>query len=184
MVVADDFLLQVAGISASLLGFFVVGVFFFVQRGMFPEVAEHAQRYLQAATGTIIVLYGLILFLSLALVVAPLQWVSVLYLVFSAVLLWSVWRTSVAVSRLHRLIPLRLTSQLGLWLAAAALVAAPWIPAGFAPSRNHFAVAIAIAGLFAFASTASLVLFAFEISRLEAEAGKAASRMRVTEGKE
>lgn len=30
--VSDPFLLQLAGITASLLGFFVVGVFFYVQR--------------------------------------------------------------------------------------------------------------------------------------------------------
>lgn len=166
--VSDAFLLEVAGIAASLLGFFAVGVFFFVQRGMFPRAAEHAQRYMQAATGSIIVLYGMTLVLSLALVVLPASWVSVMYLGFSLVLLWSVVRTNSAIRRLYRALDIRLMSPLVMWSAAVVIVSVPWVLGGVAPSRSHLALAIGLIGLFAFTSSASLVLSAFDISRLEA----------------
>jgi len=166
--VSDAFLLEVAGIAASLLGFFVVGVFFFVQRGMFPAAAEHAQRYMQAATGSIIVVYGMTMVLSLALVVLPASWVSLMYVGFSLVLLWSVAQTNSAIRRLHRALDIRLMSPLAMWSAAVAIVGIPWVLGGVTPSRVHLAVAIGVIGLFAFTSSASLVLSAFDISRLEA----------------
>lgn len=166
--VSDAFLLEVAGIAASLLGFFVVGVFFFVQRGMFPRAAEHAQRYMQAATGSIIVLYGMTMVLSLALVVLPPSGVSVLYIGFSLVLLWSVARTNSAIRHLHRALGIRLMSPLAMWSATAAIAVIPWILGGVAPTRVHLAWAIGVIGLLAFTSSASLVLAAFDISRLEA----------------
>jgi hypothetical protein len=166
--VSDAFLLEVAGIAASLLGFFVVGVFFFVQRGMFPKAAEHAQRYMQAATGSIIVLYGMTLALSLALVVLPASGVAVMYLGFSLVLLWSVTRTNSAIRRLHRALGIRLMSPLAMWSATAAIVGVPWVLGGVAPTRVHLAWAIGVIGVFAFTSSASLVLAAFDISSLEA----------------
>ncbi|HUG32921.1 MAG TPA: hypothetical protein VMM14_08510 [Acidimicrobiia bacterium] len=67
--VSDSLLLELAGIAASLLGFFVVGVFFYVQRGLFPHAGQAAQQYMQAATRTVIVLYGMTLGTSLGLVV-------------------------------------------------------------------------------------------------------------------
>ena len=166
--VSDAFLLEVAGIAASLLGFFVVGVFFFVQRGLFPGAAEHAQRYMQAATGSIIVLYGMTLVLSLALVSLPTSWVSLMYVGFSLVLLWSVGRTNVAIRRLYQALDIRLMSPLAMWSAAVVIVAAPWVVGGVSPTRVHLALAIGVIGLFAFMSSASLVLSAFDISRLEA----------------
>lgn len=177
--VSDAFLLEVAGIAASLLGFFVVGVFFFVQRGMFPAAAEHAQRYMQAATGSIIVAYGMTMVLSLALVVLSLSWVSLMYIGWSLVLLWSVARTNSAIRRLHRALDIRLMSPLVLWFATAAIVGIPWVLGGTSPSRAQVALAVGVTGIFAFASSASLVLSAFDISNLEASvARRGMKRMR------
>lgn len=174
--VSDAFLLEVAGITASLLGFFVVGVFFYVQRGVFPTAGQEAQRYLQAVTRTAIVLYGMTLTLSLGLVVLEPVWNSVLYAGLSVVLLWSVTRTSLAIRRLHHALGIRLMPQVSMWLAAAAVVAAPWVLAGGLPSRTHLTVAIALLGGFAFVSSASLVLSTFDISRLEASAEMSLAR--------
>lgn len=166
--VSDALLLEVAGIGASLLGFFVVGVFFYVQRGMFPQAAEHAQRYLQAATASVIALYGMLLVLTLALVALPTAWVGFLHLGLSAMLLWSVAQTSVAIRRLHDALRIRVMSQLGMWSATASIIGVPWVLGGPDPSRSHLALACALIGVLAFISSASLVLSAFDISALEA----------------
>lgn len=168
--VSDAFLLEVAGIAASLLGFFVVGVFFYVQRGMFPNAADQARRYLQAATRTVILLYGMTLLLSLALVVLGPQLVSLIYAALSVLLLGSVSHTSVAIRRLHEAVEIRVMSQLGMWSAAAAIIGLPWILGGSNPTRQDLTLAIALIGIFAFTSSASLVLSTFDISRLEARA--------------
>ena len=174
--VSDALLLEVAGIAASLLGFFVVGVFFYVQRGIFPDAGEHAQHYLQAATRTVIVLYGMVLFVSLGLVAMELPRVSLLYAVLSVVMLWSVFRTSRAIRALRAVLDVRVTSQIGMWLAAVAIVGIPWMLGGADPTREHLTAAVASIGVFVFFSSASLVLSAFEISRLEADAAVRVSR--------
>lgn len=166
--VPDAFLLEVAGITSSLLGFFVVGVFFYVQRGMFPLAAGEAQGYLRAATRTVIVLYGLTLTTSLGLVVFDPRAVSWSYAALALLLLWSTARTSRAIGLLHRALDVRVLPRVYMWVAALAVVAAPWGLGGAAPSRSHLTAALLLMGGFAFVSSASLVLSAFDISRLEA----------------
>ncbi|HSJ84013.1 MAG TPA: hypothetical protein VLA91_09375 [Acidimicrobiia bacterium] len=186
--VSDAFLLELAGITASLLGFFVVGVFFYVQRGLFPQAAEAAQQYLQAATRSVVILYGMTLSMSLSLVVLNQPWPALLYLGMSMVLLWSVIRTSLAIGRLHRALEIRVMPQIPMWIAAAASLAAPWVLGGTSPSREQLTVAILLLGAFAFASSASLVLSTFDISQLESSAVSAlesealSGRVEETEG--
>lgn len=168
--VSDAFLLQLSGITASLLGFFVVGVFFYVQRGLFPRAAQVAQQYMQAATRTMIILYGMTLSVSLGLVVLKPSWAAFLYLGVSVVLLWSVVRTSFAISRLHQALQIRVIPQIPMWLATAACLTAPWVMGGTSPSREQLTVAMLLLGVFAFASSASLVLSSFDISRMESSA--------------
>ncbi len=170
--VSDAFLLQLAGIATSLLGFFVIGVFFYVQRGMFPQAAEQANRYLRAATGTIILLYGMTVILAMSLVALEPERVALVYSVLSLLLVWSVIRTSQSVRRLHEVLQIRIMSQLALWSAAAVIVSAPWLMGGSSPTRSHLAWSVAIVGIFAFASSASLVLSTLDIATLEASASK------------
>jgi hypothetical protein len=168
--VPDGFLLEIAGISASLLGFFVIGVFFYVQRGLFPQAADIASRYMQAATRVVILLYGMTMSLSLALVVMTDGWVAIFYLALSLLLIASVVRMSIVVSRLHRLIDIRVMSRVAIWSAAGAIVTFPWIVGGFQPGRSDLAAAVLLIGSLAFMSSASLVLSTFAIARLESSA--------------
>ncbi|HUG32922.1 MAG TPA: hypothetical protein VMM14_08515 [Acidimicrobiia bacterium] len=93
----------------------------------------------------------------------------------SIVLLWSVVRTSLAISRLHHALEIRVIPQIPMWLAAFASLAAPWIMGGTSPSREQLTLAILLLGVLAFASSASLVLSTFDISRLESSAAPTAS---------
>lgn len=168
--VSDSLLLELAGITASLLGFFVVGVFFYVQRGLFPHAAQAAQQYMQAATRTVIVLYGMTLGISMGLVAFDPPVAGLLYFGLSIVLLWSVVRTSLAISRLHHALEIRVIPQIPMWLAAFASFVAPWVMGGTSPSREQLTLAILLLGVLAFASSASLVLSTFDISQLESSA--------------
>lgn len=168
--VTDAFLLEVAGISASLLGFFVVGLFFYVQRGIFPHAADHAQGYLKTAARTVIYLYGLAVLLSLSLVVLTSGYVALLYATLSVGLVGSVLQTALASRRLQSAIGVRVMSQVAVWMATTLVVGIPWVLGGLAPSRTDFTWALMVICVFAFLSTVSLMLSTFDISDLEAVA--------------
>ena len=117
-----------------------------------------------------IVLYGMTLSVSLGLVALEPSSAALLYLVVSVVLLWSVVRTSFAISRLHQALEIRVIPQIPMWLATAASLGFPWVMGGTSPSREQLTVALLLLGVFAFASSASLVLSAFDVSRMESSA--------------
>lgn len=167
--VSDSLLLEIAGISASLLGFFVVGVFFYVERSIFPQAADEAGQYLKAAVRSVIYLYGMATMLSLGLVALTAGFASVLYMVLSAGLVWSVVHTNAVTRRLQRAVGVRVLSQTFTWSAPAIISALPWMIGGFAPSRSDFAWGLIFVGVLAFISTGSFVLSAFDLSALEAE---------------
>lgn len=165
--VSDAFLLEVAGISASLLGFFVVGVFFYVERSIFPQAADEAHGYLKAAVRSVICLYGMAALVSLAMVVFSSEFASALYVVLSAVLMWSVVDTNAATRRLQRAVGVRVLSQTFTWFATILIVGIPWVLGGLNPSRPHFTWGLIFVIVFAFIATTSFVLSAFDLSALE-----------------
>lgn len=165
---ADSLLLEIAGISASLLGFFVVGVFFYVERSIFPQAADESRRYFKAAVRSVIYLYGMATLLSLGLVALSPEYASALYLLLSAGLVWSVAHTNAATMRLQRAVGVRVLSHTFTWVATALILGLPWFVGGFAPSRPDFTWGLVFVGVFAFTSTASFVLSAFDLSALEA----------------
>jgi hypothetical protein len=173
--VSDPFLLEIAGISASLLGFFVVGVFFYVERSIFPQAADAAHGYLKAAVRSVIYLYGMAVLVSLGLVVFSSEFVSVLYILLSAGLVWSAAHTNVATRRLQRAVGVRVLSHTFTWFATIAILGLPWALGGLAPSRPHFTWGLILVGVFAFTTTVSFLLSAFDLTALEASAEVAPS---------
>jgi hypothetical protein len=88
--VSDAFLLQVADISATLIGLFLVGVFFYVETGfrrLSPRRRVVFEPYFKAGTRIVLVLYAVPLFLSLTLVALTPGWNKVLFVLLSIVLL-------------------------------------------------------------------------------------------------
>jgi hypothetical protein len=58
--VSDAFLLTIAEVSATLLGLFVVGVFFYVDRGYRQLSESHdVAAYIRAGTRIVLVLYAI-----------------------------------------------------------------------------------------------------------------------------
>lgn len=168
--VSDAFLLEVAGISASLLGFFVVGVFFYAERSIFPQAADEAHRYLKAAVRSVIYLYGMATLVALGLVVLSPGFVAVLYALLSAGLVWSALHTSAATRRLQHAVGVRVLSQTSTWIATTLIAVLPWVIGGGVPGRSDLAWGLTLVAVCAFASTASFVLSAFDLSFLEASA--------------
>lgn len=135
--VSDAFLLQVAEISATLMGLFLVGVFFYVETGfrrLTPDARKVFEPYFRSGTRIVLVLYALPLGLSLTLVVLSLNWNRVLFLLFSGLLV------ATNVSSLLRIRGVRSTSLVVNELVGTALVVVlvlvPWVLGGLDPTRE------------------------------------------------
>ena len=175
--VSDAFLLNMAEVSAALIGLFLVGVFFFADTG-FRRLDEQARRivepYFRASTRIVIVLYALPLGLSLSLVALQPVWSQVLFALLSLMLLAANLVTAArirAVSRVTGSTAL-LVNEVAGTVAVLVIVALPWVLGGLHPTREDLAWAILLAFAAGFASIAALMLFVLDLAGFEADAGR------------
>jgi hypothetical protein len=138
--VSDDFLLNVAEVSATLIGLFLVGVFFYVETGFrrLGDAREAFEPYFRSGTRIVLVLYALPLFLSLTLVVLSPNWNRVLFLFLSVMLVAANVDSAVRVRGIARRTGsnvLLLNEVLGT-IAVAALVVVPWALGGLHPTKR------------------------------------------------
>jgi hypothetical protein len=178
--VSDVFLLSVAEISATLIGLLLVGSFFYVETGLrrLGRAREAATSYLRAGTRIVLVLYGMTLALSLALVALESIWATVSFAVLSLLLLAANVATSVRIRALAKLT--RSTTVLVNDVVSSAgilaLVAIPWVLGGLRPTREDLTWAILLSLATGFLCTCTLVLSIFDLSKMEA-AAQAESRI-------
>jgi hypothetical protein len=177
--VSDDFLLNVAEVSATLIGLFLVGVFFYVETGFrrLGDAREAFEPYFRSGTRIVLVLYALPLFLSLTLVVLSPNWNRVLFLFLSVMLVAANVDSAVRVRGIARRTGsnvLLLNEVLGT-IAVAALVVVPWALGGLHPTREDLTWAILISFGAGFLSVSALVLSVFDTAKFE-EAGEASEK--------
>jgi hypothetical protein len=172
--VSDALLLILAEISATLIGLLLVSVFFYVETGLrrFGRAREAATSYLRAGTRIVLILYGMTLALSLALVALKPVWSRVLFAVLSLLLLAANVETSVrirAVVKLTRSTAV-LVNDVVSSAGILALVVIPWVVGGLHPTREDLTWAILLSLTTGFLCTYTLVLSVFDISKFEAAA--------------
>lgn len=169
--VSDAFLLNMAEVSAALIGLFLVGMFFYVETGFARSgKGREIAPYFRSSTRIVLVLYAIPIGVSATLVSLELVWSRVLFAVLSVVLvvanidtaLRSKSATSVTGSRL-----LALNEIVGT-LGVATLVVLPWALGGLHPSRGDLTWAILISFAAGFLSICTVVLSAFDFSSSEA----------------
>jgi hypothetical protein len=170
--VSDAFLLQVAVLSATLLGLFLIGVLFYVETGFrrLGAAAEVFQPYFRAGARIVLLLYALPLMLSLTLVVLGPNWNRVLFLLLSLTLLAANVDTAVrvrAVTSATRSPILFVNEVLGT-IAVLTLVVVPWALGGLHPSREDLTWAILLSLGSGFLSVSALVLSVIDTARDEA----------------
>lgn len=170
--VSDAFLLQVAEISATLIGLFLVGLFFYIETG-FRRLEERArdvmEPYFKAATRIILLLYAIPLFLSLTLVVLSPVWNRVFFLLFSILLVAANVDTLaqiLSVARTTRSLVLLGNELIGT-VAVVVLVLVPWILGGLHPSREDLTWAILLSLGAGFLSVCTVALAVFDTARNE-----------------
>jgi hypothetical protein len=180
--VSDSFLLNMAEVSATLTGLFLVGVLFFVETGFrrLGQAREIFEPYLRAGTRIVLLLYALPLSLSLTLVVLGMNWNRALFAVLSVLLLAanvdSVGRIR-AVARVTSSKVLVANELLGT-AAVLVLVAIPWILGGLHPTREDLTWAILLSFASAFVSVGALVLAVFDTATYETPAAGQAQEQK------
>jgi uncharacterized membrane protein len=174
--VSDEFLLNMAEVSAALIGLFMVGVFFFADTGFrrLHQARGIVEPYFRASTRIVLVVYALPLGLSLSLVVLQLSWSRVLVALLSLLLLAANLDTAARIRAVARATgsTALLVNELVGTAAVVAIVALPWVLGGLHPTREDLTWTILLAFAAGFASISALVLFVLDLARFEAADGR------------
>jgi hypothetical protein len=169
--VSDGFLLNMAEVSAALVGLFLVGMFFYLETGFRRlEVREGVLLYLRVGARIVLILFAFPLILSLTLVVLELTWSRVLFAVLSVILVAANVDSAVRVRGVTEAFGSRtlfLNEVVGT-AAVVVIVLVPWILGGIDPSREDLTWSVLVAFAAGFLSICVTVLSAFDLARFEA----------------
>ena len=167
--VSDAFLFNIAEVSATLIGLFLVGVFFYAETGF--RRLEHArgilEPYFRSGTKIVLILYAIPLILSLTLVALEPAWTRALFVILSLGLIAANVETIARIRVVGKVTGSRawvLNEVVGT-VAVIALVTIPWTLGGLEPTREHFAWSILLSLAAGLLSTSVLMLSVFDIAR-------------------
>lgn len=163
--VTDAFLLNIAEVSSTLIGLFLVGVFFYVESGLHRDegTISMSRPYLRAGTRITLIVFAIPLGMSLALVALELVWARLLFAGLSLMLIVANVDSILRIRGI-RSIPLLVNEVVTTGLALLTVVL-PWALGGFHPSREHLTLAILLAFAAGLLSIAVTVMSAFDTLR-------------------
>jgi hypothetical protein len=174
--VSNAFLLNMAEVSATLIGLFLVGVFFYVDTGFrrWGLARERFEPYLRSGTRITMIVFAISLGLSLALVALTLPWARALFAVLSLVLVAANVDSAVRVRGVKKATgsTALLVNEVVATAMVVVLVVLPWALGGLHPTREDLTWAILLAFATGFTSISALVLFVLDLARFEAGAGR------------
>jgi hypothetical protein len=160
--VSDDFLLNMAEVTATLIGLFLVGVFFYadsLQRGDRAQTISRA--YLRSGTRITLIVLAIPLGVSLSLVALEPAWSRTLFAVLSVVLL-AANVDSILHLRGVRSVAL-VVNELVATAMTVALVTIPWILGGLEPTREDLTWSILLAFAAGLLSITAIVMSVFDV---------------------
>ena len=170
--VTNGFLLNMAEVSASLIGLFLVGVFFYVESGFrrIHRGRSAFEPYLLAGTRITLIVFAFPLGLSLTLVALEPAWSTLLFAILSVLLLAANVDTVRRIGEANRVTRSAglLINEVVTTMLSLTLIVLPWILGGLHPSREDLTWAILLAFAAGFLSICATVLSAFDVARSEA----------------
>jgi hypothetical protein len=177
--VSDAFLLQMAEVSAGLIGLFLVGIFFYVETGFRRLGAgrDVFEDYFQASTRIVMLLFAIPLILSLTLVVLEDGWSRVIFLLLCVALVAANIDTANQVKDVKEATgssTLFINEIVGT-VGVVILITTPWLLGGLDPTREDLTWAILVSFATAFISVLALVLSVLEVAKAERVAKGTAS---------
>jgi hypothetical protein len=170
--VSDGFLLALAGISATLLGTFTVGVFFYLnsprhyERG--PGAA--ADRYMRSGARWVFSAYSLPLLVPMVLVGTGPRWAAASVALLAAALVAATGDTSrrILAKGATHMSPSVAVNEIATTVLVLVLVVLPWATGGWLPPASAFVPSLLLALVAAFTSTATVVMYTFDRAEDEA----------------
>lgn len=168
--VTDEFLLGLAGIAATLVGTFIVAVFFYLDSALHRSrgaAGSTRDQYMRAGTRWVLIAYSLPLFVALALVGAEPVWAAVSFVAFGAALVVATVDTTrrVVKNGATGTSPALAANEICTSLAVVALATLPWILGGWIPSPSDFVPSLLLALAIGFTSTATVIMSVFDAER-------------------
>lgn len=171
--VSDAFLLNMAEVSATLIGLFLVGVFFYVDSGLrrLEHVRAVFEPYLRAGTRITLIVFAIPLSLSLSLVALDIVWSRILFVLLSLTLIAANVDTLVRVGAETRATGSRLflVNEIFATALTILLIVLPWVLGGLRPTREDLTWAILLSFAAGFLSICATVMSVFDMSRLETD---------------
>jgi hypothetical protein len=169
--VSDAFLLQLAEVSAGLIGLFLVGVFFYVETGFrrVGEGREVFEDYFASSTKIVMILFAIPLGVSLTLVALEPAWSRVLFLLLCIALVAANLDTAGQIKEVQKVTRSRtlFVNEIAGTIGVVVLITLPWILGGIDPSREDLTWAILISFATAFVSILALVMSVFDVARAQ-----------------
>jgi hypothetical protein len=166
--VSDQFLLNVAEVTAALVGLFLVGVFFFVETGFRRHQRGALEPYFRSGTRIVLILFAIPLLLSMTLVAMEPVWSHLLFALLCVLLIAANVDSVRRIRQAGGASPTLLLNELIGTAAVVFIVALPWVLGGIDPSREDLTWSIMLAFGAGFLSVSTLVLSAYDLARFEA----------------
>ncbi|TYP89025.1 hypothetical protein [Blastococcus xanthinilyticus] len=176
--VSDAFLLSTAGISATLLGTFTVGVLFYLNSSLHHARGSGgaADRYMRSGARWVLAAYSLPLLVPMVLVGMGPVWAAASFALLGAALVAATVDTSrrIMARGATHMSPSVAVNEIATTVLVLLLVVLPWAAAGWLPPPSAFVPSLLLALVAAFTSTATVVMYTFD--RAEDEAAEMEER--------
>src|SRR5919106_3996641 len=175
-----------AEVSATLIGLFLVGVFFYIETGLRRADRARAtfEPYLRAGTRITLIVFAIPLGLSLTLVALEPAWGRLLFIVLSLLLIAANVDSVVRVRGVRRVTgsTALLVNEVVTTALTAVLIFLSWVLGGLRPTREDLTWAIILAFAAGFLSIGAVVISAFDVARLESGTAERRRGQASTEG--
>ena len=170
--VSDALLLDVASISATLLGLLVVAVFFYVETGLrrLDQAHEVFAAYVRAAARLTMGLYLVALTTALALVALEPGWARAIFGATGLAVLASLvefTRRARATAKLMGTTSWSRLQEILVWACVTVALALPWLLGVAVPDREDLTWGILLALGLGLVSTLNMLLSVFDIAKFE-----------------
>ncbi len=171
----NDFLLGLAGVSGTMLGTFIVGVFFYIDSEMHRRLAasEAADRYFRSSIRWVFTAYSIPLLVPLALASLDALWGALSFIALGILLVAMTVETARRIlarggaGSSRSLVVNEWASSFGIVIA----MVLPWTLGGWVPAPDDFVPSLLILLACGFASTAALVMTQFDATMGMVDAG-------------
>ena len=168
--VTDEFLLGLAGIAATLVGTFIVAVFFYLDSALHRSrgaASATADQYMRSGTRWVLIAYGLPLFVAVAMIGTAPVGTALTFVVLAASLVVATVDTTRRIVKKGATgkSPALAANEICTSLAVLVLAVLPWILGGWIPSRSDYVPSLLLALAIGFTSTATVIMAVFDAEK-------------------